>query len=128
MKSIFSIVGLLLLAFVVGCPDADASSGSIAWEYDYVADTPCTATRTTDCVSGFEITNGAILLAAVPTPASTSANTPFTATFKLGPPYGSITINVTSIAKDSAGARVLAQPQVVILPATPAPVKNLRAN
>jgi hypothetical protein len=107
-----SVACAIVLQLCLAGP-ASAANVTLSWNYNYSVDTPCTASVTKNCVSGFEYgttpDSGATLnkigTVSNPTPA-TSGATAVTTTFTQGPPYGSIVYYARTIGLDGNGNTV----------------------
>jgi hypothetical protein len=121
------VAAWLFGSFIIDVTSA-APFTAVAWQYDFGANPPCSATVTVGCVNGFEIhhftAGGDILDAAVPLPASPvglmSLTAPIPATF----PKGFITATqayVVTTAVDGSGAPIKSAQAFVaaVLPAAP---------
>lgn len=106
LSGVLCICVLLLMVFGAKIHWATVT---LSWTYDYDKNSPCSATRTTNCIDHFEvedITGAPILLQSVPNPSSPSGVINITTTFKLGPSYGERTMSVIAVGKDGSGKRV----------------------
>ena len=97
------------------------------WDYDYSVDPACTATLTTDCVEGFELSDSGGVLQTIPNPASPSGFVfGISTTIIKGPPYGNQTFSLVAIGRDGAGARIDSNPATVTASIRPGRPQNLR--
>ncbi len=86
---------------------------TISWSYDYSADPPCSAARSTTCIDYFEIediTRTPVLLRSVTNPPDASGLKDITITLRIGRTFGERTISVIAVAKDGSGNRVTSNP------------------
>jgi hypothetical protein len=120
---------LALSLFVAGA--AEASSITLSWTFNYSVDPVCTASLTTNCVSGFEYgttpDGGKTLvkIGTAPNPAPASGNTATSVSvgFTQGPPYGAVVYYARTSGLDVNGNAVFSVPalasSVQITPAAP---------
>ena len=95
-----------------------AAAVTLTWAYDYSVDPGCTAVPAKNCVTGFEYgttpDGGATLnkLGTVPnpTPVPTTLTSGITASFKQGPPYGSVVYYVRATGVDANANPVFSAP------------------
>ena len=109
MKRWLMIVGLVVLLFGGGLYlwRARAVQIDFAWDYDYAVDPACTTTLTTDCVTGFELSDSSGVLATVSNPPNaTGFVAGITTTVVKGPPYGQQTFSLVAMGVDGSGARI----------------------
>ena len=123
------IVGLAVALFGGGLYlwRANAVQIDFTWDYDYAVDPACTATLTTDCVDGFELSDSSGALATIPNPASaTGFVAGIATTITKGPPYGPQTFSLVAIGRDGAGVRIDSNPSTVTATIRPGKPQNLR--
>jgi len=95
-----------------------AAAVTLTWSYDYSVDPGCNATPAKNCVTGFEYgttPDGGTTLnklgnVANPNPVPTTLTNGITASFKQGPPYGSVVYYVRATAVDGNSNPVFSSP------------------
>ena len=110
------IAGLAVVLFAGGLYlwRARAVQIDFAWDYDYAVDPACTATLTTDCVEGFELSDASGVVAVIPNPTNpTGFVTGISTTIFKGPPYGPQTFSLVAVGRDGAGNRLDSNPVTV---------------
>jgi hypothetical protein len=123
-NSVKKLLTLLILATA-----AQAATVDVKFDYNFTDNPACTATRTTNCVSGFRVgfLNGSTLDSKVniPLPANPSGQVVgLTSSFTSQGIYGGKTIAAVAVGKDAAGVEVISDPTkatspIVLLPGAP---------
>jgi hypothetical protein len=109
-----ALAGTLLSMLAVYFETKAAPFTQIAWQYDFTANAPCTATVTVNCVSGFELhhfspTGADTLDTAIPVTGAPSGLTSLTTPLPAGYPstgYGTVTAYMIAVGKDAGGASI----------------------
>ncbi|KKN20430.1 hypothetical protein LCGC14_0935670 [marine sediment metagenome] len=123
------IAGLAVALFGGGLYlwQAGAVQIDFTWDYDYAVDPACTATLTTDCVEGFELSASSGVLATIPNPSNpTGFVAGITTTITKGPPYGPQTFSLVATGRDGAGNRIDSNPSTVTATIRPGKPQNIR--
>lgn len=129
MKRLLMILGLAaaLLGGGLFLWRARAVQIDFTWDYDYSVDPACTATLTTDCVEGFELSDSSGVLATIPNPTDpTGFVAGISTTITKGPPYGPQTFSLVAVGRDGAGNRIDSSPVTVAPFIRPSRPQNMR--
>lgn len=125
----------LTLVLVSFPASAKASTITATFAYDFTGGVACSATVTTNCYQQFEIgilvgaalsTQAVVPMPALAVPSGPVAN--ITGGFSFAGGFGTQTVAVIVVAKDSTGARVTSDPTkasatVIVIPGAPTSVK-----